>query len=532
MADDELTPDFSGENRRSDSESYKSDLAGTDMEATILGSTRVFQRATDKGPETDRKKSGKSGNGRWRPETAGKCRTDMAEFGSKSQEDETHSDISSEDSSISRRRGLQQQVRAEVHAAAEGPATDRKKPGNCGNSRWRPETTGKHQTSTAESGSRSRGRCTDAQGEVSMEDSDDDTKSLRRRRSVRVRSEICVPNRSQRRGNRVRFSDLPDDSYFTCVSEGEDDAAIDPRDDVDSRRTRLRNAALNGDTRVSSQGGESHGGKCVHSSRREPKGRKHGGPDHRENWETTSESEADSHLRSHRSKVHGNRRSNDERDDKLARKPHVSRRRRSPQSSSSERELVKQERKVHKHVSGRSRHSLVNVKLGKYDGSTCLPTFLAKFENCSQYYSWNEGDRLFQLRASLEGPAGQILWDASQTSRVKDIIRLLRARFGSDGQTERFRAELKARRRRTGESLQSLYQDVCRLLALAYPGPSSNLLGIVGRDAFLDALDDPVLRIRILEWEPKDLDEALQLACRLEAYGKSATPVSETVDGD
>ena len=80
--------------------------------------------------------------------------------------------------------------------------------------------------------------------------------------------------------------------------------------------------------------------------------------------------------------------------------------------------------------------------------------------------------------------------------------------------------------------MQSLYQDVCRLLALAYPGPSSNLLGIVGRDAFLDAFDDPALRIRILEWEPKDLDEALQLACRLEAHGKSATPVSETVDGE
>jgi len=75
------------------------------------------------------------------------------------------------------------------------------------------------------------------------------------------------------------------------------------------------------------------------------------------------------------------------------------------------------------------------VKLGKYDGSTCLPTFLAKFENCSQYYSWDEKDRLFQFRASLEGPAGQILWEASQSSRVKDIILLLRARFNTNTNT-------------------------------------------------------------------------------------------------
>jgi len=37
------------------------------------------------------------------------------------------------------------------------------------------------------------------------------------------------------------------------------------------------------------------------------------------------------------------------------------------------------------------------------------------------------------------------------------------------------------------------------------------------------------LRVRILEWEPKDLDEALQLASRFEAYGK--TTISTSMDG-
>ena len=137
----------------------------------------------------------------------------------------------------------------------------------------------------------------------------------------------------------------------------------------------------------------------------------------------------------------------------------------------------------------------------------------------------------FQLRASLEGPAGQILWDAGKTHRVEDVIKLLRTRFGSEGQPERFRAELKAKRRHKGESLQSLYRDICRLVALAYPGLSSALLGIVGRDAFLDAVDDPALRLRILEWEPKDLDEALQLASRFEAHGRSFTS-KEEADGE
>ena len=170
-----------------------------------------------------------------------------------------------------------------------------------------------------------------------------------------------------------------------------------------------------------------------------------------------------------------------------------------------------------------TRHStghLVGAKLGSFNGNTCLETFLAKFENCAEYFSWKNKDRLFHLRASLEGAAGQILWDAGKTTTVEEIIRLLRARFGNENQAERFRAELRSRRRQKGESLQKLYQDICRLMSLAYPGPSSTLSDIVGRDAFLEALDDQPFRIRLLEKEPKTLDDVLNLACRLEAFDR------------
>ena len=55
-------------------------------------------------------------------------------------------------------------------------------------------------------------------------------------------------------------------------------------------------------------------------------------------------------------------------------------------------------------------------------------------------------------------------------------------------------------------------------MSLAYPGESSGLLDIVGRDAFLEALDDQALRVRILKNEPKNLDDALNMASRLEAF--------------
>jgi hypothetical protein len=109
-----------------------------------------------------------------------------------------------------------------------------------------------------------------------------------------------------------------------------------------------------------------------------------------------------------------------------------------------------------------------------------LETFLAKFRNMASYLRWGEEDQLFHLRASLEGAAGQILWDAGSQTSVHSVMELLRARFGNENQAERFRAELKARRRRKGESLQTLYNDICRLLALAYPGPSNAPMNLMG----------------------------------------------------
>ena len=94
---------------------------------------------------------------------------------------------------------------------------------------------------------------------------------------------------------------------------------------------------------------------------------------------------------------------------------------------------------------------------------------MARFENYAEYFDWDEADKLFQLRASLAGAAGPILWDAGKQSTVGHVVALLKARFGSENQAEGYRAELRSRERSKGESLQKLYQDMLRLMSLAYP---------------------------------------------------------------
>ena len=63
-------------------------------------------------------------------------------------------------------------------------------------------------------------------------------------------------------------------------------------------------------------------------------------------------------------------------------------------------------------------------------------------------------------------------------------------------------------------------KDIRRLFMLAYPGPSNYLSDITAKDAFVDALDDRELMIRVMEREPKNLEEAFKISERMELYSK------------
>jgi len=94
------------------------------------------------------------------------------------------------------------------------------------------------------------------------------------------------------------------------------------------------------------------------------------------------------------------------------------------------------------------------LKLEKYDGvTTSLETFLAKYYNCKRYNEWSDEESVVFLQDSLTGNASQVLWEISDETGHDEIVRLLRNRFGNSNQTERYRAELHARRRKRGESV-------------------------------------------------------------------------------
>jgi len=110
----------------------------------------------------------------------------------------------------------------------------------------------------------------------------------------------------------------------------------------------------------------------------------------------------------------------------------------------------------------------LTIKLCGIDGTGPLEIHLAKFDNCSDYYGWNPKQHLCQLKNSLDGQASQVLWQLSKEATKADVIKLLRNPLGNENQAERFRAKLSSRRCKPGETVQSVYNNVRRLLALSF----------------------------------------------------------------
>jgi len=60
------------------------------------------------------------------------------------------------------------------------------------------------------------------------------------------------------------------------------------------------------------------------------------------------------------------------------------------------------------------------LKMEKYDRTSCVETFLVKFETCAKYNAWDARDKAAHLKTSLTGGAGLLLWEM-QDATCEDI---------------------------------------------------------------------------------------------------------------
>ena len=160
------------------------------------------------------------------------------------------------------------------------------------------------------------------------------------------------------------------------------------------------------------------------------------------------------------------------------------------------------------------------IKPPRFDGKGCIEAHITQFNIAANRNKWTEEEKVDFMKISLSGEASNILKDIKEDISFEELTHRLKSRYGSLDQVEAYRVQLKSRRRKRGESLSDLMKDIRRLFTLAYTGPSNYLSDLTAKDAFVDALDDRELMIRVMEREPKNLEEAFKIAERMELYSK------------
>ena len=86
-----------------------------------------------------------------------------------------------------------------------------------------------------------------------------------------------------------------------------------------------------------------------------------------------------------------------------------------------------------------------------------------------------------------------MLWDYGDvvTGSLSQLTATLKKRFGGQAFADKYRIELRSRRRRPKETPQALHADIRRMAALAFPAVKHQIREVMATDYFLDALGDP-----------------------------------------
>ncbi|XP_063875862.1 uncharacterized protein LOC135108633 [Scylla paramamosain] len=154
------------------------------------------------------------------------------------------------------------------------------------------------------------------------------------------------------------------------------------------------------------------------------------------------------------------------------------------------------------------------------DGTVSWEAYKTQFELLASARQWSRPEMAMQLVWALKRPALEVLnqLPAAQRCSYSKVTATLERRYGYQHQTEVFRTRFRARLRGPGETLTRLAQDLEVLVRRAYPEASEEMITILLRDQFVDAIDNQQLRIYVQQAHPKDLQEALAKGLEMESF--------------
>lgn len=163
------------------------------------------------------------------------------------------------------------------------------------------------------------------------------------------------------------------------------------------------------------------------------------------------------------------------------------------------------------------------AKPDTYDGRSSWTDFITQFEIVCRLNNWSSEIKALQLAACLRGTARSVLTDLRphQLDDYYELKFVLQTRFEPKNQTEMSRAEMNSRYQRKDESLSELAQYIKRLARLDYPTAPCEVGDTLAYNCFRYAFHDQDMEWAICQWASENIDEALNLALKYEAFKMS-----------
>lgn len=149
-----------------------------------------------------------------------------------------------------------------------------------------------------------------------------------------------------------------------------------------------------------------------------------------------------------------------------------------------------------------------------YDGRGNLDDYLSHFNLCKQINGWDDTVAAQFLASKLRGSALQMYTDLSpnEKNNLAPLIKSLKSRFDPNNDAEVYRTELRIRKQKPNESFSDLAGAIRRLVNRAYPRTSLDEKDEFAKEAFINALSHPSIRVQVRRGHPKSLEDAKRIA--------------------
>ena len=167
-----------------------------------------------------------------------------------------------------------------------------------------------------------------------------------------------------------------------------------------------------------------------------------------------------------------------------------------------------------------------SVKPPTFDGQSPWSMYRRQFEAAASANGWSDEEKATALIVALRVPALGMLQSipVEQQNHFGDLVAALELRYGDQHREQLYRAQMKNRVQKSGESLQEFEADVRRLTQLAYPEAPEDFKEQLAVQVFIDGLRDSEIQKTLRLTHFKRSGEALVRSLEVEAAFNTSRP--------